>query len=325
MSPPVSKSSQSGAAHKKAAESMWISRLDVGAKLIAAVAVASVTWIVKGYESKLSATTLLNQREQAETNLRAAMLHDLTEPIIGNPSRPNDIEPDHQRLLVELLTLNFHDHFEFKPLLVEVHRRLEGENHATGRRSLESIARRVIDRQINLLRAVGESMGERATVESMFFLKSDSLPEESFPPPGECDGWAGQSNWQQEPALFGGSISQTVCSAMPDGQYRLKVSVNDVNLEKKTAEVSVGIFNASATETASGNTFTLTPFDFPLTDNTQLDADHRFAIALYHLEKRQDAPPELELKVVWFPKGYITQRERPLNYLEIRRSLGVQG
>jgi hypothetical protein len=27
---------------------------------------------------------------------------------------------------------------------------------------------------------------------------------------------------------------------------------------------------------------------------------------------------------VWFPEGYITERERPINYYEVNRMLGVE-
>jgi len=41
---------------------------------------------------------------------------------------------------------------------------------------------------------------------------------------------------------------------------------------------------------------------------------------LYHIKKDDT----VHLKPVWFPKGYITERERPVNCLEVRKLLEVE-
>ncbi len=66
--------------------------------------------------------------------------------------------------------------------------------------------------------------------------------------------------------------------------------------------------------------FGLTHFDFPLTDNSQIDPEHRFAISLYSRSEEQSV---IIIKLVWFPVGFITARERPMNYLTLRKALGV--
>jgi hypothetical protein len=109
-------------------------------------------------QNKQAAFTLLSQREQAESQLRASMFSDLIDPIVGLRSG-DDILADRERLMVELLTLNFHEHFEFKPLLLYVDQRLASGNiegmskdeAIKERNSLRSVARRVIGRQIALL------------------------------------------------------------------------------------------------------------------------------------------------------------------------------
>lgn len=109
-------------------------------------------------QNKQAAFTILSQREQAESQLRASMFSDLIDPIVGSRSG-DEIPADRERLMVELLTLNFHEHFEFKPLLLYVDQRLASGNiegmskdeAIKERNSLRSVARRVIDRQIALL------------------------------------------------------------------------------------------------------------------------------------------------------------------------------
>jgi hypothetical protein len=65
------------------------------------------------------------------------------------------VDLERERLLVELLTLNFHEHFESKPLLLHVEKRirseLSGQDRERALSSLVSIVRRVSDRQIATL------------------------------------------------------------------------------------------------------------------------------------------------------------------------------
>ena len=134
----------------------WLNYVDTGARLAAAIAVVFAATIASRYESRMTSISLLNQREQSESALRASMFQNLIDPIVGQPTMGKAIPADRERLLAELLTLNFHDHFEFKPLLKEVDKRLiERELHAD-RNALSSTARRVIDRQINLKRGSGK-------------------------------------------------------------------------------------------------------------------------------------------------------------------------
>jgi hypothetical protein len=296
----------------------WLDRVDVAAKLIGALAVAYITWIAKDYESKMSATTLLSQREQAESSLRAGMLHDLVGPIIGQPGQKKEYDPERERLLVELLTLNFHDHFEFKPLLVEVDKRLARSGKDEGRRSLESVARRVIDRQVNMLGATARALEDKAepAVDWYFEETQGAVP---LSPPAEC-----QSGDANKPAKFKGSYGQVVCAHSPDDVYRVDVTIRGVDFDRKTVKAYVNVARNTTTSPATQwpreFEFVLTPFDFPLTDNTEIDPEHRFALMLYHIRKDDN----VQLKLVWFPKGYITERERPVNYLEVRKVLGVE-
>jgi hypothetical protein len=296
----------------------WLDRVDVAAKLIGALAVAYITWIAKDYESKMSATTLLSQREQAESSLRAGMLHDLVGPIIGQPGPQKEFDPDRERLLVELLTLNFHDHFEFKPLLAEVDKRLARSGKEESRRSLESVARRVIDRQVNMLGATARTLEDKAEPAVDWYFE-ETQGTVSLSPPAEC-----QSGDASNRAKFKGSFGQVVCTHSPDGIYRVEVTIRGADFDRKTVKAYVNVLRNTAaapvTPWAREFEFVLTPFDFPLTDNTEIDPEHRFALMLYHIRKDDN----IHLKLVWFPRGYITERERPVNYLEVRKVLGVE-
>ena len=103
--------------------------------------------------------SLRNQREQSETALRSAMFKELVGPLLqtgidGPSTGPQADLPRAQRLalLAELLTLNFHEHFELGPLLRYVDT-LPGQTE-DARARLRGTARRVVSRQLAPMLAV---------------------------------------------------------------------------------------------------------------------------------------------------------------------------
>lgn len=321
---------KSDSAEKGSDKFKW---MDAIAKLLAALAVVFGAYIAKTYESKMTATTLLNQREQAESNLRATMFHDLIDPIIGKPGEGKSVDPDRERLLVELLTLNFHEHFEFKPLLVEVDKRLREEGRINsknrekcekGRASLRSVARRVFDRQVNMLRAEGEKTDEKIDPVRVYFKNASQSELTTLKT--ECS-WANPGrepeNSPGKPALFR-DFSEVVCVMSPDNAYRLELSVEEANFENREAQVQVSVWRegkAQAGAVRNNFHFIVTAFDFPLTDSTEIDVHHRFSVGLDRMDQNEK---RVSLRLIWFPKGYITPRERPINYREIRKILDLE-
>ena len=170
--PGKAKEKTSSDAEEGKVSSAWRSIKDVVdtlAKVAGAGAIVFAAIIANNYQVEMSdknirnqnkqaAFTILSQREQAESQLRASMFSDLIDPIVGSRSG-DEISADRERLMVELLALNFHEHFEFKPLLLYVDQRLASGNIEgmaeddviKERNSLRSVARRVIGRQIALL------------------------------------------------------------------------------------------------------------------------------------------------------------------------------
>ncbi len=299
--------------------------LDVVAKLIGALAVAVITWIGYTYQSNSSITSLINQREQAESQLRASMLHDLIEPVIGRDTTIESMDLDRGRLLVELVTLNFHDHFEFKPLLEEVDKRLAAKGDEEGRERLASVARRVIDRQINMLKAIEESPQSKYRAESNQYVFTESstaspLLEEHCLNEASSD----------KPGDLKQMIARPLCVASPDKKFCLEISLDQPEYERKVISANIYVYSGmhgcdnlkrfgpgNAPKVLTVSDLKVSAFDFPLTDNTQIDPDHRFALSLYYMKKEQP----ILLNLLWFPEGYITERERPINYVEMRKFL----
>ena len=89
--------------------------VDGSAKIIAAGAIVAAAIIANNFQSKMSTISLLSNRELAESQLRGEMFANLISPIIGSRDENNKYDPRREQLLVELLALNFHEHFESKP------------------------------------------------------------------------------------------------------------------------------------------------------------------------------------------------------------------
>ena len=310
----------------------WV---DMVAKLVATVAAAIIAWIGYNYQSRASLSTLITQREQAESDLRANMLRDLVQPIMGEKgatSENGDLE--RQRLLSEMVALNFHDHFEFKPLLQEVDANLLHAGEEEGHEKLASVARVIVDRQINMLTSIdGISRDERANGYGARVTRIVLEKSNTAAPPTDCATF--DSDNQNNVVGFNNNAS--VCVSSPDNKLCLLLNFYFPNFDKKSIEMAAYSYpNMGVNSKCSPRNTTDIPalktvqrldelslslFDFPLTDNTKIMFDgneYRFSTSLYRLGS---ATESITLKLVWFPQGYVTERERPINQAQFVKFL----
>jgi hypothetical protein len=276
--------------------------------------------------------SLRNQREQSETALRSAMFRELVGPLLqgetaaGSAGGPGDL-PRAQRLalLAELLTLNFHEHFELGPLLRYVDT-LPGQTDET-RARLRGTARRVISRQLAPMLAVGEGGGEGPPGFLELSLDSDinapidarlscALPEAA----AAAAAGTGAVTLQCSETAVGAPLKVT----SPDGRDRLQISFRAVNW----ADETVGIYALVLDEQQAPqqNTppieFTLSPYSLPFSDNTLLSSGNRFGIYLTRVDVVPDVVRVMRLSFVWFPRDFVPPRERPLD-LDINRPVAA--
>lgn len=286
--------------------------IDAIAKLAAAGAIVSGAFIANTYQAKMTSINLVNQREQAESELRANMFSNLIGPVVGPIKDGREIEPDRERLLIELLTLNFHEHFEFKPMLKHVDERLtlemfQGEMSQSAVKkslgSLRSVARRVKDRQIAMLRKEGADEIINLVIMYMQEIQLEEIeinPVKTSDKSNEIRAWASQN------------VSQPIMSKSPDGTWTLYISITSIDWEKQTVGVGVSVQskplkNKKEKYIDIGAKFTLTWYDFPLTDNTLLADGNRFSVFIKSMD---ESLREVYLQLIWFPKGWFMPRER---------------
>jgi len=161
--------------------------LDVVMKLTVPLSAVVAALLANHFEQNRARLELINQREQAESSLRATMFGQLISPVAGKEGN-QDIDPIRYAVLAQLLTLNFHEHFELKPLLQDADDRLatyrgtlSPELIQQARANLHQAAHRVIQRQIAQLweDKVGECK-PAASMEMTFQFVSDSELEDTF-------------------------------------------------------------------------------------------------------------------------------------------------
>jgi hypothetical protein len=341
---------------------------DALAKLIAAGAIVCAALVANTYQSKMSTISLLSQRELAESQLRGTMFGDLIGPMVGG-SKSTQIDLEREQLLVELMTLNFHEHFESKPLLLHVEKRirdeLSGQESERALSSLVSIVRRVSDRQIATLMWEARD-AHKAQIERLTFT--------SLQPSPKPDLVIGPAEFDVLKHALPESLQELVATPLrfprvcvsPDQRWKLEIILEAIDFDKSTVRVKIDLkLNATgppgdakaaplsagmARENTKPIEFQLTYYDLPLTDNTLLGDGNRFAVILENITRPSDIPldPEqvrnlnaqwmvppdkgiqhveiasAQLGLIWFPKEYFTPRERPINYAEFSKTIGLK-
>jgi hypothetical protein len=314
------------------------------------------TWLTLTISERNNARATINQREQAESNLRSNMFSQLVNPLIdqskllgGVPGTEDTAAVARERadrltLLAELLALNFHEHFELGPLLRYVER-LEGQTPAN-RRTLRSVARRVTGRQIAMLGWTGDSgcatAEEREAVFQELWLVSTAEeaaygPQTCFLPQAVS---ASQGALELQCTRSGGDHSarqsRQLVAVSPDCRDRLLISLNDLDWANQSLAAYITVERASASKGAGAAArsefveFTLSPYSLPFSDNTLLRSGNRFGLYIRQVEPSRDPcePPGcdpserlMRLSFVWFPDDFFPPRERPTDFAEVRKAL----
>ena len=212
---------------------------------------------------------IMSQREQSDSALRERMFNALISSYFG---KEVSTDPEKQIMFLNLLTLNFQEFFDAKPLFEDLDGKLKGES----RRKLQKIAREVADRQINMLNKPNQK-----PVELMLC--------------GE----------QQDDCQNTGVFSVNG----PQRTYRFNVELLDVGTSAVSVRVSPAQEGAQ-TESFDFKPieFEVSYYDTPFMNNTRLVDGSRFAITL----KNSDPAAKMAvLKIVIFPDEFMSLRDRP--------------
>jgi hypothetical protein len=304
---------------------------DVLMKLTVPVATIVAAVLASGFAARSSLQALISQREQSDTNLRATMFGQLIGPIVG-PAKDGTQMPDplQYALLVKLLALNFHEHFEFGPLMQSASDRLAAttaklnpETIESARQDLRSVAHRIIERQISSLgRDPVQTCSPNASAEVTFRIFSSGYPDAKFA--------ERTKDIANDKSVFfyrlGQSSGSLPLMTAPNCKDALKVSFLQADWQIDSIDIRI-LRNPAAAETAQDwYDFQVTPFSFPFSDNTLFDDGNRFAFYQTKVERLDEKIKDvalMEIKLRWFPQYFYPPTERPSNGKEVQQRLGV--
>ncbi len=302
----------------------------LGPAIASIIAVIGAAFIANSFQSKMSATSLISQRELAESQLRASMFRDLIGPIMETTAGGKNgakIDIVHQQLLIELLALNFSGQFDSKPLLLHLDKsivaELKEEHGKEARESLRSIARRVKDLQVARLLNAG-TKGDKTKIEPLIVKNTPQDEKERKEYEDMKNYYSSVSNTYKAGPVQYGQLGEAINMESPDKKHTLTITVNDCNWNDQTCKVLLTVKkNVLDSEKYDeiNQPFTLTWFDFPLTDNTLLADGNRFALVFDSINTDIKS---VALKLIWFPKVYFTPQERPINFADINKKMGFK-
>jgi hypothetical protein len=143
-------------------------------KLAIPIGTIILAYVGHNIQQSVATTQMLVQREQADTQIRAEMFKATTDQLFkGGKDQP--LTPSEQAVFAELLTLNFHEHIELKPLLLDVDEKLAAEyaavqeklkrqpGNAREQTAMLQINSRQLDDRLGDLRSVARRVRSRQT------------------------------------------------------------------------------------------------------------------------------------------------------------------
>jgi hypothetical protein len=231
-------------------------------------------------------TELMSKREEAESALRK----DMFVSIIQSFLRPASASLDERVLNLELLSYNFHESLNLKPLFVYLDKQIQratDPNKKDYQERLYKVATEISLKQMLVLESAGAKVDRDVDFDA-FKDNPGGIPLEPVTLTVE--------GVQRHFSLF------VLEADKKTRELRMRMEVRTPkdtlgNVETNTAEFWVGFF------------------DFPMIDNTRLTNDQRCAIALNAFE---DGLASITL--AYFPGSYASLKEKPY-YQEVVQNL----
>ncbi len=231
-------------------------------------------------------TELMSKREEAESVLRKGMF----DSMIQSFTKPASISMDEKVLNLELLSYNFHESINLKPLFIYFEKQIRASKEKAKGDYLDrvhKVATEITRKQMLVLEGAGRKFDRHIDLDSLAAnpggipLDEDTLTLETI---------------TRHFSIF-------VQKADMDTR-ELKV-----RLEIRTPTDTSGNFEINSAE------FWVGFFDFPMIDNTRLANDQRCSVVLNAFEDNS-----ADVTLVYFPGSYASLKEKPY-YQEVVQKL----
>jgi hypothetical protein len=231
-------------------------------------------------------TELMSKREEAESALRKDMFVSMIQTFL----KPGSASLDERVLNLELLSYNFHESLNLKPLFVYIDRQI-ATSHDPARKDyldrLHRVAREIGRKQMLVLEGAGAK-----------FDRVVDLDEVKKRPGGVA---------LEEGTMTLDGITR-IFSVVVEEADRATQELK-VRLDVRTATDTLGNFETNSAEFWTGF------FDFPMIDNTRLAHDQRCSVVLNAFEDGG-----ADITIAFFPGSYASLKEKPY-YQEVVQNL----
>jgi len=203
--------------------------------------------------------------------------------IIDTFQRPGSESLEAKMLNLELLTYNFHDSLNLKPLFAHMARLIEASPNPTEktqyRTRLKQMGRDIATRQLVLLEQVGKKFSRSIDFE---MLEKEGILE-----------------------LMPETLS------LNGKQREFLLSVLGFNAQTREIRIEMGVRTPQESSAMQLRKFQIGDFDFPMIDNTRLSSDQRAAVVI-----TQSGDSSAEVTLVYFPGSYASLKEK-ISYDEV--------
>lgn len=243
---------------------------------------------------------LLTQREQSDALIRKEMLN-LVVSRFFSETKKGDLNA--QVLQLELLANNFNQSLDLAPLFKELARRLSDDSDS-GHAAAPDLKKRLDVSAATLIYKQVTSLGRRG------YVKEASVP---------------LANWEKD---FGKPFidermpfARISPLALPGDRgaapmVRLRVEVIDVNIALREVEVRLRVDLPGGAEQDVDRHFWVSPYDFPMLDNTQLPYGLRCSVVITDFfvpdgpAAEREANSFVKFHLVVFPAASASFKER---------------
>ncbi len=327
----------------------WESIAKIFAGFSAAIGALAIPFLINSYSEQNRRAEVfiktMTEREKADTDIRQSMFHSLLTGYLGAVKddfiKENEQSFRRRIMFLELLTVNFQEFFNAKPLFEDVYagikrKRSGSKGTVAGSKTWDDleqdiirVARNVASRQATMLNNIGTSavfyiemekpycvrLYDRADLETL--KRQDSTtPFQSFRENGclaqESDGSAPGA---AADGVNGGASDPRINTPDLTGyEKRHSLELRLVEVAQARAKVQVTVYEdffggkvLRFSRPGRSLQFDVSYFDLPYMDNTKLSDGSRFALVLRDVHGNA-----AEMEALRFKNDFMSLRDRPL-------------
>ncbi len=293
---------------------------------------------------------MMTEREKADTSIRENMFKALLGgylETVKEDVKKEDLESFRKRVVfLELLTVNFQEFFDAKPLFEEVYEKLVEHRHKVKdertrnkwmalEKKITGIAKKTASRQVTTLNSIGESfpfsisendvlcirLYEKTDLDAL--RKRDGTTRFKQLEVGSC-----LRDWEKEKEGKAGTSTpmsqdqngkQSLATKGYHKQQSIELRIAEVGDASVTLEVTVyaDFFDRNVyvgSELVRGFPVNVSYFDLPYMDNFKLADGNRFALVLKDIDKGPGGKERtgVDIEAVRFRNDFMSLRDRPL-------------